>query len=110
MIGTFLNTAAILVGGAVGLTVARDISPKTQLRLKTILAAFIIYAGLSTTWNSLNGSLGQVARQIAIILLALILGNATGKVLRLQKGINRLGLYAKEQFQQAQTSSGDRPS
>jgi len=108
MIGTFLNTAAILVGGAVGLTVARDISPKNQLRLKTILGAFIIYAGLSTTWNSLNGSVGQIGKEVVIVLLALVIGNATGKLLKLQKGVNQLGHYAKERFKQAETASGDR--
>ena len=59
MIGTILNTAAILVGGTVGLTVAREISLTTQQWLKFALGAFIVYAGLSTAWGALSGSFDQ---------------------------------------------------
>ena len=105
MVGTILNTAAILAGGVIGLTVAKNLSLKTQQRLKFLLGAFIVYAGWSATWNALNGSLGQVAKQITIILLSLLLGNVAGKLLRLQKGLNRLGQYAKERLSQASVAA-----
>src|SRR4030095_4445092 len=108
MIGTLLNTAAILVGGTVGLTVVRDISLKTQQRLKVALGAFIVYAGLSTTWGALNGGFGRILKQLGIVLLSLVLGNAVGKLLHLQKGVNRLGRYAKERFTQAHSASDSR--
>ena len=98
MIGTILNTAAILIGGAIGLMVARDLSLKTQQWLKLALGAFIVYAGLSTTWSALNGGIARILKQLGIILLSLVLGNATGKLMRLQKGVNRLGRYAKVRF------------
>jgi hypothetical protein len=108
MIGTILNTAAILAGGTIGLTVAKDIPPHHQTRLKMFLGAFITYAGFSTTWSALNGSFGRVTKQIAIILLALILGNVVGKAMRLQKGLNRLGEYARDRFSRAQTGAEPR--
>jgi uncharacterized membrane protein YqgA involved in biofilm formation len=107
MIGTILNTAAILVGGFIGLTVAREISLRTQHLLKLLLGAFILYAGFTTTWNALNGSFGRVVKQLGIVVLSLLLGNVAGKLLRLQKGVNRLGQYAKERFARAQS---DQPS
>lgn len=108
MIGTILNTAAILIGGTLGLTVAREMSLKTQHWLKLGLGAFIVYAGFSTTWGALNGSFGRILKQVGIVLLSLLLGNAVGKLLRLQKGVNRLGRYAKERFTHAQSATDSR--
>jgi uncharacterized membrane protein YqgA involved in biofilm formation len=42
-----------------------------------------------------------VAKQMTIVVLALILGRLTGRLLHLQKGLNRLGEYAKERFSKA---------
>ncbi len=108
MIGTILNTAAIVIGGTFGLTVAREISQKTQQWMKLGLGAFIIYAGFSTMWGALSGSLGRILKLLGIVLLSLVLGNVVGKLLRLQKGLNHLGRYAKERFAQAQHSSDSR--
>jgi uncharacterized membrane protein YqgA involved in biofilm formation len=95
VVGTIINTAAIVVGGLAGCLAARQLSPRVQLRLKTLLGALVIYVGLSTTWRAINGSFGQVLKQIAVVLLALVLGNVVGKRLRLQGGLNRLGEFAK---------------
>ena len=99
MIGTIINVAAIVLGGIVGLAVAREISPTIEHRLKMILGVLTIYVGMKTTWQAINGSFGSVANQVTIVLVALIIGNLIGKVLRLQKGINKFGEYAKNIFQ-----------
>jgi len=98
MSGTLLNALAIFVGGIAGLTRRRPMSAATQSALKILLGAFTVYVGLSLTWQGLNGSFGQVMKQLAIVVGALILGNLTGKVIRLQRGINHLGHHAKEQY------------
>jgi hypothetical protein len=101
MVGTILNAAAILVGGAIGLATTKRISPGFQAKLKAGLGVLVVWAGLTTTWKAINGSPGQVFKQLAIVLLALVLGNVAGKLLRLQRGLNRLGEFAKERFTQA---------
>lgn len=100
-LGTAINAAGIVLGGVLGLTVARQISQSWQERIKALLAIFIIYAGLSLTWKGVNGSFGQVTKQLGIVILALVLGNATGMLLRLQRGMNALGRYARERFAKA---------
>lgn len=107
MIGTFINGAAILVGGAIGLATTKQISPSLQAKLKTALGVLVVWAGLSTTWKAINGSPGQVLGQLGIVLLALLLGNVAGKMLRLQQGLNRLGEFAKRCFTRA--TAGDTP-
>lgn len=98
MIGTLLNAAAIVTGGAVGLTVGREISPLNQQRLKIALGVLTVYAGLSLTWTSVSGPFLSVIKQLMIVILAMMLGNFTGKLLGLQKALNHLGQYAKNQF------------
>lgn len=98
MIGTILNAAAIVIGGLAGLLISRQLSPKNQVMLKVFLGAFTVYVGLSMTWQGLNGSFGQVLKQLGIVVLALMLGNVTGKLLHLQKMLNRAGRFAKERM------------
>ncbi len=105
MTGTIINGAAILLGGALGLTAGKKLSPTHQSALKVLLGVLVVYVGLSTTWSAVNGTFPQVLKQLGIVLLALMLGNFTGQLLRLQRGLNRLGRYAKEQFSRA--GSGD---
>jgi hypothetical protein len=98
VIGTLLNAAAIIVGGVVGLTVTRQLSLANQTALKVLLGAFTVYVGLSMTWQGLNGSFFQMLKQLGIVLLALMLGNLTGKLLRIQRNLNRLGQYARKKL------------
>lgn len=108
MTGTFINTAAILLGGFLGLKAARQISEPTQTRIKLVLAAFTIYAGVSMIWKGIGGSFGNVLKQLGIAMLALVLGNALGMALRLQSGLNRLGHYAKERIAKASPEDDNR--
>ncbi len=100
MIGTIINVAAIITGGLIGLTVGKQFSTRAEFRIKMILGVLTIYVGLKTTWQAIHGSFGSVVKQIAIVLVALILGNLIGKLLHLQKGLNKLGEFAKNVFQQ----------
>ena len=101
MKGTLTNAAAILVGGVLGLTLTKDLSPARQLLLKNVLGIFTVWVGLSMTWQGLNGGPGQILKQLLIVVLALTLGRITGQWLHLQAGLNRLGQYAKARFAQA---------
>jgi uncharacterized membrane protein YqgA involved in biofilm formation len=110
MIGTILNAAAILVGGALGLTKVRDLSPTAQSRLKITMGAFTVWIGLSISCSGFHGSFRQIGKELVIALLALILGRLAGRALRLQRTLNQLGRYAKQKFAQAQTAADRRVS
>ena len=100
MIGTILNAAGILIGGIVGLTVTKQMTPATQSAMKGLLGVLTVYVGLKLTWTGLGGGFWLVMKQLTIVVLALTLGRITGRLLRLQDGTNRLGQYAKEKFTQ----------
>ncbi len=105
MLGTILNAVGILIGGVVGLMISRQPSPATQLALKVSMGFVAVFVGLRLTWLSLNGSFLQILKQVVIVLLALILGRLTGRLLHLQKTSNRLGQYARTRV--AQTKPDD---
>ena len=108
--GTVLNALAIVLGGVLGLTVANKVSERRQLLLKRIIGVFTIYVGISMTWHGLNGSFLHVLKQFAIMMLSLSLGNFTGHMLRLQRGVNHLGQFAKARFANAQSADANKLS
>ncbi len=108
MTGAILNAAGIVVGGVVGLTRATPLPPKTQSFLKLGLGVFTIYFGLRLTWLSVNGPFLLIVRQLAIALLAVLLGKWLGHVFHLQKGSNRLGRYARRLIERARPEDPQR--
>lgn len=96
MIGTLLNVAGILSGGIVGLARKNPLPATTQLFLRSALGAFIVYYGLRLMWVSMNGSVWQIFKQLLIVVVSLMLGRITGRILRLQKFSNHLGQFARK--------------
>ena len=109
MIGTILNAAGILAGGVAGLILRKQPPRATQMALKTFLGIVTAFVGLRLTWISLGSGLLPALKQLAIAVLAMILGRIAGRWLRLQKGMNRLGHYANDRFAEA-TSGKAQPS
>jgi uncharacterized membrane protein YqgA involved in biofilm formation len=108
MLGTIINAAAIVAGGMIGLTTTRELSPVNQRRLKILLAALTVYAGLAMAWNGFGGKLTHRAAQLGIAILALMAGKITGQILHLQRGVNQLGKIAQSKFASAKSSPNGR--
>jgi uncharacterized protein len=99
--GTILNAAAILLGGTLGLATRKEPSVASQHTWKLLIGGFAVFAGLSATWQSLPGPFLAGLKSLGVILLALMLGNFTGRMLRLQKSLNRFGQYAAQRVRAA---------
>lgn len=97
-LGAIANAAGIVIGGIAGLTMRKQASATTQAFFKVSLGAFTVYYGLRLAWLSLSGLSLQTVREILVVLVALMVGKVTGRLLRLQKSSNRLGRYAREQI------------
>jgi|SRR5579859_5158243 len=102
VIGTILNASGILIGGTLGLASSKSLSPGAENRVRIILAAATVLFGLRLTWSSLSGSLGQILKQCVVLILALMLGKFTGRILGLQKLSNRIGRRAHDDILAAQ--------
>jgi len=96
--GTYLNVAGILAGGVLGWVWKKPLPLASQVFFKSALGAFTVFYGLRLTWLSVNGTWSHGLKQIAIALLALVLGRLAGRLLRLQKTSNRLGQFARSRM------------
>jgi uncharacterized membrane protein YqgA involved in biofilm formation len=94
VLGTFINAGAIILGGVLGFAI-KPLSANQQSFLKTALAVFTIFFGLRLVWEGFNGTFLQILAQFGIMMLAMILGRLTGRLLHLQHASNRLGQYAR---------------
>jgi uncharacterized membrane protein YqgA involved in biofilm formation len=104
-----INAGAVLMGGSVGLLSSKDPSGRLQVSLKRLLGVLVIYAGFSTTWKAMGHSgVSHVPKQTVIVLVALILGNALGRLFRLQDRLNSVGEFARKAMTRSQTDDGNR--
>jgi hypothetical protein len=108
--GTLLNVAGILTGGMLGLLRRKPLSPPKESFFRVMLGAFTVYFGLQLTWMSLGGPFFQIAKQIVIAILAMILGKLAGRLLHLQKLSNRLGQVARDKIRDARPDASNRTS
>jgi uncharacterized membrane protein YqgA involved in biofilm formation len=103
--GAFFNALGILIGAIFGLALRRPLSARMQDYFRRALGAATIFFGLQLVWQNVNGTFLLCSKQILVALLALILGNLTGKLLALQKISNRLGRFAGNLIANPQTNS-----
>jgi uncharacterized membrane protein YqgA involved in biofilm formation len=109
LIGPLLNGAAIVIAVVVALSTRKTIPAQHQGNLRVLLGACIVWFGLKLTWSSLSGSFGFWLKQLATVLLAMVLGKLIGKILRLQKLSNSIGRFANHKMESAATGLRMRP-
>jgi uncharacterized protein len=96
--GTALNAIGILMGGGVGLVRRKPLSPATESFFKVGLGALTVFYGLRLTCLSVDWSFPRVFKQLLVVVLAMMLGKLTGRLLHLQRMSNRLGQAARERI------------
>ncbi|HEY1171143.1 MAG TPA: DUF554 domain-containing protein [Verrucomicrobiae bacterium] len=101
-LGTAINAGAILLGGIIGLMVKKQLSTDAQNNIKAVLVIFTFIAAAHMIWSGVGGTFWQIAKQVGIMFLSLILGNIIGMILGIQKRLAKLGEYATERFTKAQ--------
>ena len=103
-----MNVAAIVAGGIAGLILKKQPSATTQSFFKATLGLATVIVGLRLTLLSMSGSFWHVLKELGIVLLSLILGNLTGKLLHLQKASNRIGQFTRNRMAAAAAGNSDR--
>lgn len=98
MIGTILNSVGILLGGILGLNRAKVLPLATESYLKIVLAVFTVFYSLRLTLLSLSGSALHIAKQLLLLVMALMAGRLMGRLLRLQKISNHFGHGAQQRM------------
>jgi len=104
--GTWINALAILLGTSIAIVSKKDLSQIAQQRIKIVLAVFAMYVGISLLWESMHGGVIQHLKQMLLLFTALVVGNMAGRLLGIQKKLNRLVMFAKDQFDKPSKSQG----
>jgi len=100
--GAFLNALGILLGSLIGIAWRGPISLRAQLMLRNLLGLATLGFGIRLIYLSVGGTFLTVLKELILAILALTLGNALGKLCRLQKLSNRLGRIAAASIGDAQ--------
>jgi|SRR5580704_855294 uncharacterized membrane protein YqgA involved in biofilm formation len=98
MTGTVLNAIGILLGSLLGLMMSRQFSAPSQLAWRGVMGIVTVIIGLHLAWAGLTGGSTDFLRGLLVLILALITGSLAGRLLHIQKGLNRLGQYAGGRF------------
>ena len=105
VIGTLINGVCIILGGLIGAFAAERITPAVQGKIKLLLVLATLFVATQMMFAGLHGGFLHGLGQFGIAMLSMVLGNAIGMLLRLQKGLNKLGEYAKEKMAGSDTSN-----
>jgi len=94
MLSVLVNTAAVLIGGAVGLLVNKGIPKRFSSAIMTGIGLCVLYVGISGTLQGENP---------IILVVSIALGVAAGTALKLDERLNSLGMKLERRF----TKDGD---
>ena len=93
MLGTMVNTGAIIVGGLLGLLLKKGLPEKMADTLMKGLGLCTLFLGIS---GSLKGE------NSLILIISMVTGTILGELLDLEGRINSLGIWVEGRFQKAQ--------
>ncbi len=89
MLGTFVNTFAIVVGSLIGLAFSRFIPTKTTDTLIHGVAFAVMLIGLKMAWKEDN---------FIVLICSLAFGGLIGELIRIEDRINGLGKWLEQRF------------
>jgi len=93
-LGAFFNALGILLGALFGLVRRETIPARMEVIGRGVLGAATIFFGLRLVYENLGGTFLSALKQLGLVVLSLVLGNALGRLLKLQKLSNSLGRVA----------------
>lgn len=89
MLGTVVNTAAIICGAAFGLMFRKGIPERVRCTIMQGIGLAVILVGLSMALQT---------KQILVVVLSLVLGGVTGELLNIEGGLARLGKWLESKM------------
>jgi len=95
MIGTIVNTIAVIIGSSIGLTINKKLPKKYIKIVFNALGIFTLYLGIKM---SLEG------KEMLLMIFSLILGALTGEWFKLEEKVNNLSNKLKNKFLITNTS------
>jgi uncharacterized membrane protein YqgA involved in biofilm formation len=88
-LGTLLNTATVLAGAAIGLTLGRVIPASLHQTIRAAIGLFVAVIGIQMALKTHNP---------LILLISVLLGVLFGELLRLDDGVRAIGAWAERRM------------
>jgi uncharacterized membrane protein YqgA involved in biofilm formation len=88
-IGTALNTATIVAGTSIGLTLGRVIPESLQRTIRVAIGLFVVVIGLQMAFKTHNA---------LVLLISLLSGVVIGEVMRLDAGLHAVADWAEQRL------------
>ena len=92
MLGTIVNTAAIITGGFIGLLLKGKFSSRIQETVMQGISLAVMLIGLKMAF-SLDKSNGTI-----LIIFSLVIGGIIGEIINIEKKLNNIGDWLKKKF------------
>jgi hypothetical protein len=89
-LGTVLNTATVIVGAGIGLTLGRVIPASVQQSIRVAVGLFVAVYGIQLTLKTRNP---------LILLVSVLVGVVIGEALRLDNVVQAIGRWAERRTQ-----------
>lgn len=89
MIGTLVNTGAVIVGGAIGLLLKKSMPERVTTIYFQAVGLFTLAIGIS---------MAVKMEQMLIVVSSLAVGSLFGEWINIEAGVERMGNYLKERF------------
>ena len=97
MIGTLINTAAILIGGTIGLLFGSRIPERVQSTVIAGMGLFVLAVGMQMFLKTQN---------YLIVLGALVFGALLGEWWRIEDGLHNIGAFLERRFARDDSEEG----
>lgn len=88
-LGTVLNTATVIAGTTIGLTVGRAIPESLHRTIRIAIALFVVVIGIQMALKTHNP---------LVLLVSVLIGVVLGELLRLDDGVRALGEWAERRL------------
>jgi len=92
--GAFLNAIGILLGALLGLSVRKPLPARAQSFFRSTLGLATLIFAFFLVWLSINGTVWSCTKQFVTALVAVVIGHAVGRLMKVQKFSNRIGHHA----------------
>ena len=89
MLGVWVNFAGVVAGGLLGTLLRGGIPQKYQTALNQVLALCVLVIGVSGAIETAN---------VLIVIISAVVGTFIGELLRIERGLDRLGEWAQARF------------
>ena len=103
MTGTLINVAAVLVGTTVGTLLGGRLPERVRETVLHALGLVTLVVGISQGLEAFRPPLSELTRGAVLIVLgSVIVGGIIGELLRIERGLDRIGEALKRRFGRGQ--------